>query len=443
MRAMITGALLAASGLALADERGDEQPDLIEMKEQQDWLSERVEKLRPLERFITGYVDVGFFAVGGDGSGIRSDVGHQNFPEFDGVIPGSWVFMGDPLSTAVNSRGEPASLGTSRAIQFDSLDTDGGPSFAINAIGLELSAGISERTLLTTAFDLVPRNRDVSDPDGHFLGDFVDIKRAYVQYQPRLERRLLLVAGKFHSVIGSEYGAGDAPSRVTVTPSLICRYTCGNPIGLKARAYFLDDKLNVTAALTNGSHFVSSFPFNDEIDANAPLTGAARIAYEERLPLNGDEIIIDVGVSGAVGPQDGQRELDVLQWQYALDLRAEYDDWILTAQYVEGDVEGQTSAMGPACDLTECLDFRGAFGMLAYYPHGLITPYLRVDWRDSLHRSGVDFVYISELMRATVGTRFDINTRVIAKVEYTFNRELGRIPEFSDDVFASSLILEY
>jgi hypothetical protein len=81
--------------------------------------------------------------------------------------------------------------------------------------------------------------------------------------------------------------------------------------------------------------------------------------------------------------------------------------------------------------------------MLAYYPHGLITPYLRVDWRDSLHRSGVDFVYISELMRATVGTRFDINTRVIAKVEYTFNRELGRIPEFSDDVFASSLILEY
>ena len=40
-----------------------------------------VEKLR---RFITVYVDVGAFAVGGDGSGIRSDIGHIYYPKYIG-----------------------------------------------------------------------------------------------------------------------------------------------------------------------------------------------------------------------------------------------------------------------------------------------------------------------------------------------------------------------
>lgn len=449
MRALaIAGVWWLGLGVVAAQEQEPEEPGptLEDVAAQQAYLTQQVEKLLPLRRFITGYLDVGFFAVGGDGSGIRSDVGHVHFPEFDGVLPGSWVFMGDPLSTAVNSRGEPASLGDSRAIRFDSLDTDGGPSFAVNSLGLSINAGVGERILMTADVDLVPRDRDIGDPGGHFLGDYIDLKRAYAQYQvPGLDWPLYLVAGKSHSLIGSEYATGDAPNRLTVTPSLICRYTCGNPIGLKALARLFDDKLTVTAALTNGSYFISSFPFHDEIDDNAPLTGGARVTYEDRLPLpDGEELIVKVGIAGALGPQDGQPDLDVLQWQYSADLSLEWDRLILTAQYVEGDVEGKTAAMSAAaCDLTPCLDFRGAFGSLAWYPKGWLTPYLRVDWRDSLHRGGVDFVYISELMRATVGTRFDISHWVIAKVEYIANRELGRIPQFANDVFASSLVLRY
>ena len=60
-----------------------------------------------------------------------------------------------------------------------------------------------------------------------------------------------------------------------------------------------------------------------------------------------------------------------------------------------------------------------------------------------MHQNGASFVYISDLMRATVGLRVEIGTRVIVKVEVTKNQELGRLPQFPDDVVTSSLILKY
>jgi hypothetical protein len=70
-------------------------------------------------------------------------------------------------------------------------------------------------------------------------------------------------------------------------------------------------------------------------------------------------------------------------------------------------------------------------------------PYARVDWRDALHRSGASFIYISQLLRVTAGLHFELGTAVIVKAEYTVNRELGRIPQFDDDVFTSSLVVRY
>src|SRR5439155_398587 len=67
-----------------------------------------VDSLRQLRRFFNVFVDVGAFAVAGNGSGIRSDIDHIYFPQYTGRIAGQWVFMGDPLSTAINSLGEPA-----------------------------------------------------------------------------------------------------------------------------------------------------------------------------------------------------------------------------------------------------------------------------------------------------------------------------------------------
>src|ERR1700760_1892495 len=40
---------------------------------------DQVKSLLPLTRFITVFVDVGAFVVGGDGSGIRSDLDHIYF----------------------------------------------------------------------------------------------------------------------------------------------------------------------------------------------------------------------------------------------------------------------------------------------------------------------------------------------------------------------------
>jgi hypothetical protein len=94
------------------------------------------------------------------------------------------------------------------------------------------------------------------------------------------------------------------------------------------------------------------------------------------------------------------------------------------------------------CDLTPCLSYKGAYGLVAYRLSNTFIPYARVDWRDALHEAGTDFVYISELARATVGVRAEIGTRVILKAEATRNQELGDIPQFPNDVVTSSLVIK-
>jgi len=73
----------------------------------------------------------------------------------------------------------------------------------------------------------------------------------------------------------------------------------------------------------------------------------------------------------------------------------------------------------------------------------VFVPYARVDWRDATHLSGESFVYVSTVLRATAGLRAEIGTRVIAKLEATKNQELGKIPQFPNDVVTSSLVIKY
>ncbi|HVR03644.1 MAG TPA: hypothetical protein VMT47_16015, partial [Polyangia bacterium] len=58
---------------------------------------------------VGGYLDLGFFAAQGNGSGIVRDQGNVLFPQYAGRY--GWVFLGDILSPAVNTRGEVADLG--------------------------------------------------------------------------------------------------------------------------------------------------------------------------------------------------------------------------------------------------------------------------------------------------------------------------------------------
>jgi hypothetical protein len=437
MRALLGLAVLWVSSPAAADDTLDDR--LSKLEEDLAHTKEQVKGLLPLTGRISGYLDFGFFRVSGNGSGIRPDLGNAVLPEYAGVVPGSWVFMGDPLSTAINSRGEPADTDGSRAVTFDPVHSGGKSSFIVNALNLNLFAGIGSDLVLQALVDFVPRGRDVSNPDGLFLGDFLDVKLAYVEWRVPLESfRLSLFAGKVDSTLGYEYRVEEAPDRISVTPSLICRYTCGRPLGLKARARFLDDALVFNLAVTNGSSFWEGFPFYDEIDSNDVKTVSGRVSY--RFPIGSG---LEIGASGAIGAQDLQSDDAVLQWHIGGDLHLDWNDLDLAAEYVKGKAEGKTDSAGPACDVAPCLDYQGAYGLLGWRATNWLMPYARVDWRDALHRSGASFVYISQLARVTGGLRLELGTAVIIKAEYTLNRELGRIPQFDDDVFTSSLVVKY
>src|SRR5204862_1878561 len=139
---------------------------------------------------------------------------------------------------------------------------DAGPTFLVNTAALDLYAGVHDDLSVTTFIDFLPRGRVVSDPDGLFLGDYLDVKLAFAEWQPHVPGgELAIQAGKFDSVVGYEYRVQEAPDRTTVTPSLVCRYVCGHPIGLKARGQWLDHKLVTNVAVTTGSNFSESFGF--------------------------------------------------------------------------------------------------------------------------------------------------------------------------------------
>jgi hypothetical protein len=110
-----------------------------------------------------------------------------------------------------------------------------------------------------------------------------------------------------------------------------------------------------------------------------------------------------------------------------------------------GKAEGKDEEGPPAveCGLAPCLHYMGAYGLVAYRVTNWLQPYVRVDWRDAEHRDGNNFAYVSDEVRMTAGVRLDIGEHVIVKAEYTYNHELGEVPQFPDDVFTSSLVLRY
>ncbi len=413
--------------------------DLSQLREGHEATDSQVKRLLPLGNLLTGYLDVGFFWVGGDGSGIRPDIGYTHFPEYRGVVPDSWVFMGDPLSTLINSRGDPADTGPSRAVTFNPIGNGGKASFIVNALTLALSAAPVENLQVFGLVDLVPRGRNVSNPAGTFLGDYIDVKLAYAQYDIHAPwGNISLFAGKFDSIVGYEYRIQEAPDRVTVTPSLICRYVCGRPVGLKARALFLDDRLAIALGVTNGSQFVEMFPFYDEIDTNYFKTVSSRISY--KFPVGAG---LEIGASVAFGAQDFQPADDVYQWHYGFDAHMEIRGLDITGEFVQGAADGKSEPGMPQCGVAPCLHYKGAYGLIGYRALNWLMPYVRVDWRDALHQSGASFVYITDIVRLTGGERLELGTNVILKAEYVWDRKLGRLPQFDDDIFTSSLVVKF
>ena len=426
--------LLEQQNKTLTEQLKELREDLSNLEERHEQLSAHVSGR------IGGYLDVGFFYVNGDGSGIRPDTGHLVFPQYSDV-PDSWVFMGDPLAPTINSRGDVATTGPSRAVTYNPVDNNGKPAFIVNSLTLQLFGAVGPNITVNGLVDFLPRNRNVSDPTGLYLGDYVDVKLAYLEYTVPTDRAdIRIYVGKIDSTLGIEYRWQESPDRITVTPSLICRYTCGRPTGVKARGRFLGDLLDVALAVTNGSNVTEQFPFSDEIDTNNFKTLSGRVST--KLPVGAG---LEVGVSGAFGAQDFQFSDSVYQWHVGGDLHLEIRGFDLRGEIVSGSADGQDMGTGMLlvqCGTAPCLHYKGAYGQVAYRVLNWLMPYARVDWRSAFHRDGDSFVYITDLMRVTGGLRLELGTSIILKAEYTYVRELGNIPQFPDDVFTSSLVVK-
>jgi hypothetical protein len=383
-----------------------------------------VSRLRWLPRFINVFIDVGAFAAGGDGSGIRTDIGHVYYPSYMHQIAGQWVFMGDPLSTSINSLGEPADTSTSREIATDTVNSSGRPALIVNAIGLSIGKDVGHGVALASLAQLLPRPG----------GTLVDVQLAQIDFRPLDARDFRLSVGKIDSVLGIEYRAQDAPVRLGVTPSLICRYTCGRPFGISARLTEL--AWSVSASLTNGDNFQDIFEHDAQLESNRAPTAAAHV--QRILPIGQG---LEVGASGAIGPQDNQPSLALVQWHIGVDLKlrdlAKFD---VSAEYVQGRQPGRDDG-DVMCGTAQCLTYKGAYVLVDRRIRPWLTPYVRVDWRDAVHIRGTEFVYESHTLRASIGGHFEMTRRIIGKIEYTWNHELDRIPQFADDVVTSSLVV--
>ena len=395
---------------------------------------DRVAALSWLPRYLTAFLDVGAFAVGGDGSGIRSDSLHLHYPRYKNTVSGQWVFMGDPLSTAINSLGEPADTAHSRADTDDTIHSHGRPSLIVNAVGLAISKAVTERVAITALAEWSPR----PGPDRF------DVPFAHIDYRPSDEIDLVISVGKIDSVLGVEYRTQDAPRRLGVTPSLLCRYTCGRPLGIEAR--LVQGPATLGLAITQGDSFDERFSPDDQLASSKLPSLSAHLQWQ--LPVGRG---LEIGVSAMIGPQDGQPSRSVHQWHYGFDATLkDLDRWDVIAEVVQGRLRGRTSpelVQDPVaglerarCDLARCLSYQGAYLLVGRRITSWFTPYARIDWRDAVLENGIDFVYESHTLRTTVGLHLEMTSRIVGKIEYTWNRELDA-PAFPHDVITSSIVV--
>jgi len=408
----------------LIDRLDKQDAEIAALRSKTRSLEDQLNKYTPLS-FLNAYIDVGYFSVAGNGSGIRSDIGHAHFPYYRGKVAGEWVFMGDPLATAINSLGEPADGSLSREDPNDQLRSGGKPTAIVNSVGLAIGRSFDNGIALKSLVELLPRPQH----------DVLDIELAEVEYRPTDEHDLLISAGKIDSVLGIEYRAQDAPNRIGVTPSLLCRYTCGRTVGVSARLN--QGPLGISVALTDGDSFQDNIEQDPALNSTARPFVSGHVQYILPVGRHG----LELGVSGAYGRQDAQTSPKAHQWHAGFDARLrDFHGFDITAEYIEGRQHGLTSSTEP-CDEAACLSYKAAYVMVFRRMESWLVPYARVDWRSAEHVSGGDFAYESHVGRATLGVHFEMTHRIQAKVEYTFVRELGDTPEFPDDVFTTSVVV--
>jgi len=383
---------------------------------------------------LNGYIDGGFFVPQGNGAGIVRDNGNMLFPQYAGKY--GWVFLGDILSTAVNSRGEVADLGeaTGAPPRFDSIHSGGAPGFIANEINLTLNSGLGQSALATASVNFMPRSGS-----NFSIGDFMDIDIAQIEWMPTRTQRTSIFFGKTDSLIGIEYRERKSNQRFGITPTLMARYTTGPALGVKVRSKFgPDDLLVLAGAITNGSNTVEQFHFYDEIDTNAGKTASGRISVHPPIPVD-----LELGVSGSYGAQDLARDSRGAMWFAGVDFSAHWKTLDFKAQVLKG------AAPGRAADDAYGLQLhKGGYAELDWMATPTFGFLGRGELRDAFvwqgdpaGDTGANRAYLTKSWRGVGGVRMVFNERVILKAEYLHNGEYGGIPAIRNDMFTTSLLL--
>jgi hypothetical protein len=453
--ALGAGALvLSCSHLAWAQDKDEEDaPSLPSLQEEppataEDLLQQQIQEMRdrlkaseeaarnaksPLT--IQGYADLGFFVPAGNGgAGWVRDAGNQQFPEYNRY---AWTFLGDILSTTINTRGEVADMGEVPGMdRFDSVNSNGAASFLVNELNLRLGYSLSDAALLRTSVNFMPRSGD-----NFALGDFLEIDLAELEYVLTDDGNTSLFVGKSLPSFGIEYKERKSDQRFGITPSLLHRYTAGTQLGVKIRSKLLREWLVLAAGATNGASVTEQFHFVSEVDQNSGKTLSGRVAVSAPVgdlaaAISGDRL--ELGVSGEWGPQDKATDNQGQMWFAGLDLQYLGSGYALKAQLMRGAAPGRLADKAWSLELRNSGYVELDWQMLARL--GIV---LRGEARDALVTLGTERAYLTKSMRLTGGARIVFSPNVILKAEYLHNREFGGIAQFRNDVFTSSLVLAY
>ncbi len=411
--------------------------EMQELKERLQRMEEQQIKKAASPLSINGYVDFGFFVpVGNHGVGFVEDLGQNTFPQFRNY---GWTFLGDILSTAVNTRGEVADLGNPPGLprpRFDSIHSEGAPGFIVNEVNMRLGYTLTDRAILRTNINFVPRSGE-----DFAIGDFIDVDLAEMEYVVTDDGNTSFFAGKILPVFGIEYKERKSDQRFGITPSLIQRYTSGPQLGVKFRSKLLHDWLIVAGSVTNDSSGTEQFHFQSEIDKNSGKTLNGRAALN--VPI-GDFIPflyghrLELGVSGEWGPQDWATDNSGKIWFEGLDLQYLSANFMLKAQGIRGGAPGTVDETAWHLDL-----HTSGYIEVDWMIVGSLGIILRGEQRDAIVSLGTNRIYLTKERRGTFGVRIVFNPHIVLKAEYLWNREYGGIPQFENNVFTSSLVLAF
>jgi hypothetical protein len=332
----------------------------------------------------------------------------------------------------VNSRGDVADLGQAPGVdRFDSIHSQGAPSFLVNELSLGIQAGLGDRALFSSSVNFTPRTgKDFR------LGDSFDVDLAQVEWLPTKDGKHSVFVGKVDSVIGIEYKTRKSPQRFGITPTLLARYTTGTAVGLKTRSKLFDDHLIIATAVTNGSFGTEQFHFHNEIDTNSFKTLSGRVAV--RFPVPGLGGTFEAGPSGQWGVQDGVPDGGGMQWTAGVDAELDTPRFDIKAQWLKAKAPGDQIAEAYSLKLKNGgyveadVTLTPIFGLLG-----------RAEFRDATVQQGMERLYITKNWRACAGVRMIFSPNAILKAEVAHNGEYGGVPSIPDDVVTTSAVMAF